>query len=813
MKWAYKKYGLWVIFFVSAILLSASIFFFAQRNKWLDKEFANQVFLNRMRDKLATINLLVKNTESGVRGYVATGKREFISNFEKNIKDIRETSHMLMTENEKQGIKPFSQMLFTLDSLVEKRIVQLQEKRAIAETNRKAAVQVLRTGPGLNLSNSISNSIALLDAEVDREINASHKTFLYVNRRNKIFAFLSLLGSLLLILVSFYFLIKEIGWRIKISNELKFQKERFRLTLKSMHDGLISTDAEGRITFMNPTAERLTGWSWREAKNQPLQRIYNVVNEETGAAIDDLLTLILKEGKTSEWENNTILQSKFNEKFIISKSAAPVLNEKEKVEGAVFVFNDITEKKKLENKIKENEMLLQSIIQTSPECIKLLGINGELQEMNRAGLAMIEADNLQQVKGKSVIDIIKEPYRKAFNDLLKNIFNGGSGMLEFEITGLKGTSRWLESHAVPLRNIEGEILSMLSVTRDITNRKKSEQEKQRALERYDILFRATSDTIWDWDIKKNKVLYNYGITQMFGYDITEVEDDPEWWLKHVHPEDSIVVTYDLQQAFAVKRQNLRFEYRYRCADGLYKHILDRAFILYDENGEPVRIIGAMQDITFQKEEETRTNKAIIDAQERERQQIGMELHDNVNQILSASLLYMGMAKNDKNAKEEIFTSIDEAAGLIRDAIAESRRLSHQLAPASFENVSLEQAFEDLVQSMNLQKQWEVSVQFEGLPLANIREDIKVTLYRILQEQLNNINKYARAGKVDIYLTRDENHIRLSIMDNGVGFDLQKVKRGIGLENIKRRAGMYNGSLTIHTSPGKGCEVMLELPLL
>jgi signal transduction histidine kinase len=268
----------------------------------------------------------------------------------------------------------------------------------------------------------------------------------------------------------------------------------------------------------------------------------------------------------------------------------------------------------------------------------------------------------------------------------------------------------------------------------------------------------------------------------------------------------------VEEIFQKKEKVFQMEFRYRCADGSYKNILDRAIVMYDENQNPIRMVGAMQDITFQIEKELFINKAIIDAQERERQQIGMELHDNVNQILSASLLYLGMAKNEKKSKNEIFESIEQTSGFIKDAITETRRLSHQLAPASFKNVSLKQVVESLVNNMNSQHQWQVSVQFDEHPDVTVRDDIKINLYRIIQEQLNNISKYARASRVSIAVKHHEKHIHLSVVDDGIGFDPKTVKRGIGLENIKRRTEVFAGTHTIISSPGNGCKLIVEFPL-
>jgi len=126
---------------------------------------------------------------------------------------------------------------------------------------------------------------------------------------------------------------------------------------------------------------------------------------------------------------------------------------------------------------------------------------------------------------------------------------------------------------------------------------------QQSNNRYETVAQATSDTIWDWDIISDIIQYNYGMNQVFGYKLSEIANVTNWWNTKLHPDDAEKVTGGLAQAFTSKSNHLQLDYRFLCADGKYKHILDRALIIRDESGKPVRVIGAMQDVTRQKEEE------------------------------------------------------------------------------------------------------------------------------------------------------------------------------------------------------------------
>ena len=124
-------------------------------------------------------------------------------------------------------------------------------------------------------------------------------------------------------------------------------------------------------------------------------------------------------------------------------------------------------------------------------------------------------------------------------------------------------------------------------------------------ERYDIVAKATSDTIWDWKIQEDEMIWSKGIHAVYGYNENEIGKGSSWWFENIHPEDSIKMSIRLYSFIEQKTEKWQDEYRFRCADNTYKYVLNRGFLLKDENGRAVRMIGAIQDITKQKEEELR----------------------------------------------------------------------------------------------------------------------------------------------------------------------------------------------------------------
>ena len=267
----------------------------------------------------------------------------------------------------------------------------------------------------------------------------------------------------------------------------------------------------------------------------------------------------------------------------------------------------------------------------------------------------------------------------------------------------------------------------------------------------------------------------------------------------------------VEDVFEKGLQKFQLTYRFRCADGSYKYVFDRAYVIFVSNNDPCRMKGAMQDKSSQVEEVLGMAKAIIDTQEEEREHIGAELHDNVNQILASALLVMSMIKNEKMNKKETLEFIETGRGYVNDAIEELRKLSHELAPASFDKVTLGNAFKDLLHDFNLDKRFKIKFKFDEM--CNMAsDDIQINLYRIMQEQMKNIVKYAEAKKIEISVTRTNGTISLRVFDNGKGFDVKTAKNGIGLSNIKKRVDSLSGKFILNSSPGKGCEILVEIPV-
>jgi PAS domain S-box-containing protein len=303
------------------------------------------------------------------------------------------------------------------------------------------------------------------------------------------------------------------------------------------------------------------------------------------------------------------------------------------------------------------------------------------------------------------------------------------------------------------------------------------------------------------------VFVNPVFEKITGYDRTTILEKLKPELL-VHEEDLPMAQRRYERRLSGASRNDQYTLRIIRSDGSVIFVeANVSRITYNQRPST---IGTITDITDRLEEENRINKAVIDAQEKERMQIGMELHDNVQQILAGSLLRLDYAKTCLHDRALALEALEHVKGYVNEGIHELRRLSHQLAPAMRTPERLPEKINELAGSMNSGGRLQIEVQSDAFLNAG-EEELELAIYRIIQEQLNNVLKHADAKRVTIVLREVDDGLLLSIRDDGKGFDPAERAAGIGLENMRRRAVAMGGELKILSAPGKGCELILQAP--
>ncbi|MES1160025.1 MAG: PAS domain S-box protein, partial [Bacteroidota bacterium] len=402
------------------------------------------------------------------------------------------------------------------------------------------------------------------------------------------------------------------------------------------------------------------------------------------------------------------------------------------------------------------ERIFRSFMENTPTMTWILDEKGCFRYMNSS---YMKAFGLSETAiGQSIYEFYPKEFCDSYvqgNQLVWDS-NSPAELTEKGITA-DGSLVILQVYKFPL-GIENGIRLVGGTALDITQMINTREELIQSNERYIYAGKATSDAIWDWKIGEDKIYRGEGFTALFGF--REDACSFDMTLAHIHPGDRKEVRSSLEKALKGKDDKWQQEYRFRCLDGSYRTILDKAYILRSPSHEAIRMIGAMHDVTEQRslgkmlvEEEVHKKReiiaAIMEAQEKERREISSELHDNVNQILTTCKLFLEIARN--NPADARF--IDACHQNIQKVIEEIRNISHNLAPYTLKDLGLAAAMHDIVQKINQSGKLTIRLlSFQNLEEDSISPDIKLAIFRIVQEKISNVLKHAHATELKIEIS-------------------------------------------------------------
>jgi len=467
----------------------------------------------------------------------------------------------------------------------------------------------------------------------------------------------------------------------------------------------------------------------------------------------------------------------------------------------------------MKNLSKQNDTALNAFLQGTTNLKWVTDIDNNLVYANQSFFEYfkVSADvlnqNISDTFPKHIADTLTETLRiiqlgkKVHKTNMQSLQNDGS------------SSTLLVNSFIINEEVNPTLLAYEAI--DISEKIKKEEIVKQQTERLIYLNRVTSEAIWEWDIVNGQVFRNQQMKILTGCSQEETKD-LSWWFNRIHINDRERVQSSVAEALENKKTSWEEEYHFECADGIFKIVHDRGFVLY-ENDKPVKMIGSLQDITEVNElrlqlmqeknmHQKELAESIVIAQEKERLHLGNELHDNVNQILTTARLYIEMINPDSGADKEIK---DKTKEFIMMAYDEIRMLSRELVSPQLRASSITIGIQELVNDIEASGQFKI--EFNHDPKISVSKSLKITLYRIVQEQLKNIIQYSKATEVSIELRSANNQLVLSVTDNGTGFDSNRIKQGVGLSNIYERVKLYDGELDLDTAPGKGCRIVITIP--
>ncbi len=289
--------------------------------------------------------------------------------------------------------------------------------------------------------------------------------------------------------------------------------------------------------------------------------------------------------------------------IVLHTRKIPLFDKTGRATHLLSLCEDITDRKRTEEERSKQELLVSLMLSTGPGCIKRVAVDGTLLHMNPAGLAMIEACREEDAIGRSVFDLVVPEHRTTFIRMHQDVINGAEGILQFEIQGLKGSRRWMETHAVPFRNPVACNMEHLAVTHDITERKQAEEALHASQQKLRQALDASNTGLWDWNTDTNEVSFSKEWKRQLGYEEAEIVDVFESWETRLHPDDHARAIEYARAYLAKPVGDYHQEFRLRHKDGTYRWVESRASFVTESDGQRVRLLGSHSDITERKQAE------------------------------------------------------------------------------------------------------------------------------------------------------------------------------------------------------------------
>lgn len=600
-----------------------------------------------------------------------------------------------------------------------------------------------------------------------------------------------------------------------ITNARNFEREirknelKYTNLLDTMQIGLLEVDNKETVRFATQPFLDLTGYTLNEivGKNAAeLLAVHLDVNERS--------EIISKRKKGISDQYLTKIKTRKGEIKDILVSASPLANANGNVIGSVGLHIDITEERKKSNFLEK----VKAIGKIGTFNIDLIEGKIEWDSVVRS---------IYEVGDDFVPDIInglafykQGENRTRIQDALKNaIAIGAPSDGIYEIITAKNNNKWVRVVAYVEKHNDIPV-NIVGLTLDITHEKLQSIHFEKLKNHYESIASATNEIFFDWHFTDDALVLNDSYFRITEQDRQEDSLTGAAFIATIYPEDQ----ENFKQSLEISIENKTlWETSFRLNNKDAKHITLqlRGRISFDEKGNPLGVIGVMNDVsniielqTKLLEQEVKHLKILgetaLAAEQSERDFIGQELHDNVAQLLVVAQLHLSyyLTNPEKNEK-----TLKEGINLLSSTVQEIRKLSHRLTGYSLKQEGITQALDELINSLtNLSP---IKFKLESTIDKTIRIDSNksIILYRVCQELLNNVVKYSKANEcvitVDVVNSRS---IRLCVKDNGKGFDVSKIKKGVGLNSTVNRVKIYGGTNDIKSSPGNGCEICIWMPL-
>jgi len=618
------------------------------------------------------------------------------------------------------------------------------------------------------------------------------------------------------------------------------QGQWLQVTLSSIGDAVITTDREGNVTFLNPVAQSLTGWSLDEAAGQPLDTIFKIVNEETRKTVENPATKALREGLVVGLANHTLLIAKGGKEGPIDDSAAPIRNANGEVTGVVLVFRDITERRHQEQAIQDSLSYAENIIATLREPFLVLDDGLRVKTANHRFYETFRVSP-DETEARFIYDLGNGQWdMPELHKLLNEVLSNHHPIHDFEIERTFPTigRKTMELNASRFESVNhGPNLILLAIE-DITERKQAEDSLRQSEVRYRRLFESAKDGILILDATTGKVTAaNPYIEEVLGYAPNELSGKELWQIGLFQDigESKAAFQQLLEQGF-IRYHNLPLETK----DGQQREV-EFVSNVYPEDHHHV-IQCNIRDITAraQLERATAQAEALADLHRRKDEFLAMlshELRNPLAPILNATHL-LSLQKDENHIQQQARTIIERQVGQLAhlvDDLLDISRVTTGKIRLHEEETDLRGVVERAIEATRPlleQRKHELTVALPPDPLW-LRADA-TRIEQVVVNLLNNAAKYTdEGGRIRLSVEQEGTDAVLRVRDTGVGIASELLPRifdlftqgqrtldrsqgglGIGLTLALKIVELHRGTVGATSAGiGQGSEFTVRLPLM
>jgi len=578
--------------------------------------------------------------------------------------------------------------------------------------------------------------------------------------------------------------------------------------MQSSLDVICSIDEAGKFVNVSAACEAVWGYTSQELNGK---RCMDLVLEEDIEITTKAATSIMNGIVTNNFENR--FTHKDGTSVPMLWSARWDVNDK----LMYCIAKNITAQKKLEKAFDVERQRFQDLSIQSPSCMGLLKGPDHTYEM--ANSIYLQLIDRKDIIGKTVKEVLPELESQGIFDHLDAVYQTGKSFSANEMQvklNLNGNGElvdiYLDFICQANRNETGDIDGILFLAVDVTEQVLSRKTIEASEKKFRQIVETSQEGIWMIDEENETTFVNNKMCEILEYKEEEMLGKTNLYFKD--EEEQKLALQPIERRKKGLGDTLESTLITKSGRKISTQVSTNAIL--DNEGRYKGALAMVTDITDKKDlqhqllveklyRQKQISRAALEAQEKERNYLGGELHDNINQILAAVKLQLAYCFNSAEAEKPVIKNAQENVEL---AMSEIRSLSRNLVTHRF----CEQLFIPMVSNLVLQlfppEMVTMNVNHFDETIAN---EIKLTLYRILQEQLNNIIKHAKARHITLTIYSNKTSVSIEIEDDGVGFDLTQNRDGVGLTNIYNRAESYNGVVDICTQPGMGCKLKAVLP--